>query len=218
MGDIFREVDEELKQERYEKLWRTYGKYIVGAAVVLVLTVAGWKIWQSQETARRLAEGDQFNRAVVLLTNLKTADAAKVFSQIGEQTSSGYGILSRFYQASIVSKSGNRIEAIKLYDSIADASSTPPSMRDLATILGALTALQVSSINTKIIINKIQPMSGPGKPYRHIALEILALGAKREGDIEDARSRYREIVDDPAAANGIRSRAAQMLNILGGSS
>ena len=43
MGDIIREDDEELKQERYEKLWRTYGRYLISLAVVLVLAVAGWK-------------------------------------------------------------------------------------------------------------------------------------------------------------------------------
>ena len=40
---IFREVDEELKQERYEKLWREYRWYIIGAAIVVVAAVAGWQ-------------------------------------------------------------------------------------------------------------------------------------------------------------------------------
>ena len=40
MGDIFREVDEELKQDRYEKLWRQYGKFVIAGAVVVVAAVA----------------------------------------------------------------------------------------------------------------------------------------------------------------------------------
>ena len=60
-------------------------------------------------------------------------------------------------------------------------------------------------------------MSGAGNPYRHIAFEILALTAQREGNAEAARANYRAIVDDPEAATGIRTRAAQMLTILGGS-
>ena len=45
MGDIFREIDEELRQERYERLWRSYGKYVIGIGVALVITLLGWKSW-----------------------------------------------------------------------------------------------------------------------------------------------------------------------------
>ena len=64
---------------------------------------------------------------------------------------------------------------------------------------------------------KLQPVSIAGQPFRHVALEILALVEQQVGDIEAARSNYRAIVDDPAAAIGIRSRAAQMLNLLSAS-
>ena len=88
-------------------------------------------------------------------------------------------------------------------------------MRDLAVILGAFQALRVPSINAAAIEAKIQPMTGAGEAYRHIALEILALTAQRAGDMEKARANYRAIVDDPASPPGIRTRASQMLNILG---
>ena len=52
MGDIFREVDEELKQDRYEKLWRQYGKYVIAGAVLIVAAVAGWKAWESHQTSQ----------------------------------------------------------------------------------------------------------------------------------------------------------------------
>ena len=214
MGDIFREVDEELKQERYEKLWRTYGRYLIGLAIVLVSVVAGWKIWQNHQLNQRIAEGEKFYKAVDFLAAKKTADASQTFSELGEQASSGYGFLARFYEAAGLSKSGLGMEAIKVYDAIAREASVPDSMRDLATILGALNALKISTISSAVIINQIQKLSGPGKPYRHIALEIQALCSQKDGNIKGAQDRYREIADDPKAPNGIRSRAAQMLEIL----
>ncbi|NBP73223.1 MAG: hypothetical protein EBU57_08720 [Alphaproteobacteria bacterium] len=200
MGDIFREVDEELKQERYEKLWRQYRWYIIGAAVVAVAAVAAWQAWNA-----------------ALLLDGKSAEAADAFSSLAQDASSGYGILSRFYQASIASKAGNAVQSIEIYDRIAEDSSAPDSMRGLATVLATLQALKVPSIDAATIRNRIQPMANAGQPYRHAALEILALTAQREGDIDAARANYRAIVDDPAAATGIRTRAAQMLNILGAS-
>jgi len=35
VADIFREIDEELRQERAEKLWRRYGNYVLGGAVAV---------------------------------------------------------------------------------------------------------------------------------------------------------------------------------------
>ena len=48
MSDILREVDEELRRERYQKLWERYGIYVVGAALALVDTAS------ASEIARRL--------------------------------------------------------------------------------------------------------------------------------------------------------------------
>ena len=217
MGDIFREVDEELKQERNEKLWRAYGKYVIAGAVAIVAAVAGWKAWESHRTDQRYAEGQRFAAAAALMQDGKAADASAAFSALAADAGSGYGILARFYEASIVAKGGNAAGAITLYDEIAADGSAPDSMRDLAVVLGAFQALRVPSIDAAAIEAKIQPMSGAGKAYRHIALEILALTAQRSGDMDKARANYRAIVDDVASPPGIRARASQMLNILGAS-
>ncbi len=217
MGDIFREVDEELKQERYEKLWRSYGKYVIAGAVVVVAAVAGWKAWESYQTDQRYAEGKRFAAAAELMQDGKSGEASAAFSALAADAGSGYGILARFYQASLVAKGGDAAGAIGIYDGIADDGSVPGSMRDLAVVLGAFQALRVPSIDAATIEAKIQPMSAAGKTYRHIALEILALTAQRAGDMDKARANYRAIVDDAASPPGIRARASQMLNILGAS-
>ncbi|CAN0522967.1 unnamed protein product, partial [Laminaria digitata] len=196
VGDIFREVDEELKQERYEKLWRNYGKYLIAGAVVVVAAVAGWNAWQSYQTNQRQAEGKQFATAAALMQEGKTGEASAAFSALSAEAGSGYGILARFYQASLVAKTGDAAGAIGIYDAISEDSSAPRSMRELAIVLGALQALRVPSIDAATIEAKVQPMSAAGQAYRHIALEILALTAQRAGDMEKARANYRAIVDD----------------------
>jgi len=41
MSDIFQEVEEDVRKERYEQLWKKYGNYIIGAAAILVIAVGG---------------------------------------------------------------------------------------------------------------------------------------------------------------------------------
>ena len=45
MSDIIREVDEELRHERYKKLWDRFGLYVIGAALLGVLFRAGVPIY-----------------------------------------------------------------------------------------------------------------------------------------------------------------------------
>ena len=50
MSDIIREVDEELRRERMMKLWERYGIYVVAVAVLVVVAVGGWRVWEWYST------------------------------------------------------------------------------------------------------------------------------------------------------------------------
>jgi hypothetical protein len=43
---LFREVDEEVRQEQYKKLWDKFGNYFVALCFVIVASVAGVKGYQ----------------------------------------------------------------------------------------------------------------------------------------------------------------------------
>ena len=60
---IFREVDEEVRAEQFQKLWKRYGAYVTGAAVGIVVAVAGIKgqhEWSPRSV--RAARGEQRSR------------------------------------------------------------------------------------------------------------------------------------------------------------
>ncbi len=46
LSDIFDEVDEDLRADRARKLLQKYGGLLVGAAVLVVIGVGGFKAWQ----------------------------------------------------------------------------------------------------------------------------------------------------------------------------
>ena len=53
---LFREVDEEVRAERFQKLWKQYGAYVAGAAIGVVLAVAGINGWQYWKTKQAVAD------------------------------------------------------------------------------------------------------------------------------------------------------------------
>ena len=47
MSDIFQEVDEELREEKYKSIWRKYKYYLIGVLVLFVLGVSVNAFWKN---------------------------------------------------------------------------------------------------------------------------------------------------------------------------
>ncbi|MEC9183936.1 MAG: hypothetical protein VX930_06640, partial [Pseudomonadota bacterium] len=66
MGDIFQEVEEEVRRDRYSKLWKDYGGYIIAAAVALVLGTTAFVGWREYKAQRQQDDSDRFVAAAAL--------------------------------------------------------------------------------------------------------------------------------------------------------
>ena len=79
---LFREVDEEVRQEQFKKLWARYGKFVIGLAILVILVVAGvegWRYWQNKQSE---TAGDAFFSASKLAASGKAAEAVQQFESI----------------------------------------------------------------------------------------------------------------------------------------
>ncbi len=213
MADIFREVDEDLKHERYEKLWRRYGNYVIGAAVAVVLVTVGVVWWRDYQTSRQLAQGDSFARAMALATGGQRRAAADAFGGLAEEGGLGYATLARFNIAALRAERGDFAGAVAIYDELAETA-VNETLRDLAVILSATYSLE--SADPAELSERLAPLTAADNPWRYSALELTALLAGRSGDREREREIFTRIAEDPGAPAGIRSRAGEMLQIRGG--
>ena len=214
VGDIFREIDEEIRQERLERLWRRHGKHVIAAGVAVVLAVAAVTGWDQYRSSQRQADGARFAAAKALLADGKTADAAALFTALGRESGAGYGALARFHAAALDAGQGRAADAARAYEAIA-AGDVDRSLRDLATVLSALHGID-AGVDGSELAARLQPLAADGHPWRHTARELLGLLAERSGDPAKARDYYRRIVDDVDAPAGVRTRATRILAILGG--
>ena len=58
MSDIFREVEEDVRRERFEQIWKQYGDYIIAGVAVIVIAIAGYELWQRYEETQRLKSSE----------------------------------------------------------------------------------------------------------------------------------------------------------------
>ena len=78
------EVEEEVRKERYEKLWKQYGNYIIVAAALIVAAVAAFQAWQRYDQARRERVSDQFQQATQLAASGNYVRAETEFAALSK--------------------------------------------------------------------------------------------------------------------------------------
>lgn len=211
MTDIFQEVEEDVRREKLERIWREYGAYIIGAAASLILVTAALTAWRAYESRQQAAHARAFIEASALLES-NPADAVKAFEALGEKSGS-YGLLARFREAEALLKQGERKKAADLYDSIAADAGARSRLRDLAMLKNAyLTADETSLADLRA---RLAPLTRADGAWRHLARELLAFAALKDGEKDSAIADFRKLVDDPTVPDGVRSRADTMLRVLG---
>jgi hypothetical protein len=220
LGDVFdqfkREIDEELRQERYEKLWRKYGRYVIAAAGALVVGVAGATVWKEYRNSARIADEVRFSAAKRMVEEGRTPDAAAIFAAIAADSGTNYATLAKFHQAALRADSGDAPGAAAIYRGLADDTGVSQPLRDLATVLLALRRVDdASGDEAADLVRRLEVLAQGASAWRHAAYELLGLLALKAGDEAKAKENFRRIVDDAGAPQGARGRAAQLLSALG---
>ena len=211
MSDLLREVDEELRRERYQKLWERYGIYVIGAALVLVVAVAGWRGWEWYVAREASRAGARFETALELDTAGKQSEADEILAALSKDAPRGYRTLARFRLAADLAQR-DRAAGATAYDSLADDTSVEPAFRDLAKVRAALALVDTASASE--IARRLEPLIAGNSAFKASAREILGLARYRAGEREAARRLFVEIVADPETPPSLRSRAQLMLALL----
>ncbi|MBT3991636.1 MAG: tetratricopeptide repeat protein [Rhodospirillaceae bacterium] len=212
--NLFKEIDEDLRQQKYADLWKKYGKFVIGAAVALVVGVASIKGWQAYDLNRKSEDSKLLASALKSIARDKPDTASGILAKLAQDGSSGYAVLARFNQAAILAKKGDGKAASGAYLALSDDSSIDEIMRDMALIMAALHGIE--SGDAVALSQKLTRLINGTNAWRHSAKELSALLAQKSGDKAKAQKLYKELSDDATAPSGIRTRAAEMTAILGG--
>ncbi len=204
MADIFHEVDEEVRRERLQKLWDRYGIYLIALAVLFVAGVAAWRGYEWWQAKKAATAGAAFESALSLSEEGKHAEAEAVLAKVAAEAPAGYRILARLRAAAELAQV-KPADAVKAYDELAVDNSLGPTLRDLAAVRAGM--LVVDSASLADMQRRLDPLSQPGRTFRHIARELLALSAWRNHDFTAARRYVDMIATDAESPPGSRARA-----------
>ena len=204
MADIFHEVDEEVRRERLQKLLDRYGIYAIALAVLIVAGIGAWRGYEYWEAKKAAAAGAAFESALSLSEEGKHAEAEAAFAKVAAEAPAGYGILARLRAAAELAQA-KPADAVKAYDELAADNSLGATLQDLAAVRAGM--LMVDSAPLSDMRRRLDPVSEPGRAFRHSARELLALSAWRNHDFTAARRYLDMIATDAESPPGTRARA-----------
>jgi len=211
---LFREVEEDLRSEQLLRLWKRFGGYVIAAAVTVVVVVAGVEGWTAWQSSVRTKEAERYFTASVATPQAESPAVAQALETLRDTGQTGYAALAGLRRADMLANQGDVSAAIQAYDALSADGSAPQAVRDLASMLAALRALDLEDVDS--VRGRLRPMTGADNPWRPLAQEMLALLASKDGQVAEARALYESLADDREAPQGVRRRAADMLLALGG--
>jgi hypothetical protein len=214
VSDIFREVDEEVRQEQIITFLKRYGKYLAAVIVLVIAVVAGYRYFQDQTRAEHARLGDAFDEAVLLVEEGKAAEALPKLQAIGKESpSDSFGLLARFRVAELQAQAKDVKAAQATYDAIAADSGAMKVYRDLAAYYAA--ALLLESGGGADLEKRLQSMSGSDNVWHLSVDELRGLNQYKMGQRDAAVKTFKELLDKAPADSGFKLRAQQMLMVLG---
>lgn len=207
MTDIFREIDEDLRRDRYSKLLRRLAPAIAVVIVLIVGGVGGWQAWQWFERQTSQQAGGRFEEALQAAREGRGADAEAALAVIAADSPAGYRLLARFRLAALTG-ARDAAAGAAAFTAIASDTGVDATWRDLAKLRATL--LQIGTLSADEVQAALQPLAAPGQPWRFTALETLGVVALDAGRFEDAGRWFDQIVTDPGAPAGLRRRVQEI--------
>lgn len=173
-NDLIHEVEESLKQERMEKLWKEYGSYVIAACVLAVLftaAISGWRTYNvkanTADTAAVLYALDQENKAQAVSTMLETEDLR-----------GGQEAVARLTAAGLLIREDKPAEALTHYRAVAANGDVPEMFRELARYLAVRTAWTLDSDGDKaqVLLDELSPViANEGSSWKYHARVLAAM-------------------------------------------
>ncbi|MEL6386252.1 MAG: hypothetical protein AAFR41_06415 [Pseudomonadota bacterium] len=203
MTDIFEEVEEAHRKDRFDDAWQKYGWVVWLAGLGIIIAVAANEImsWQREQALDQRAAG--LEAAVAAFEAADYAAAESQFQAIVDGGSSLAPIAAQYLAQVRLEGTGNRDGAVAALEASANLEGDP--FQRIAALKAAY--LKSDSATLAELEAMLAPLLSGDSPASALAQELVAAKAFEAGDFERARTDFNYLRFAPNAPEGLRRRA-----------
>lgn len=214
MTDLFEEVEEQLRSDRYRALARKGAPWVLAAAaaaLVVALGYWGWQQYQQQTTDKASIE---YTAGLTAYAQGDQAKAVQLWGDVAKSPARAYKSLALMQLGGVKIGSGKPEDvkaAVALFDQAA-AAAPDDILGDAARLKSAFAILDTAAFSD--VEGRLTPLMKDGHPYRVQAREALAFAKLMKGDMAGARSDFVVITGTLDAPEGARQRAQAAMGLI----
>ena len=208
---FFREVDDQLRQDRLAIFWQRHGRVALAAVVLGLAALAGVLWWQNHRAQAAGQDGEALTAVLGDLGAGKKAGAKAKLDALAASPRPGYSVTARLTNAALALESGDEKGAAAQFKAIAADAAVPTPFRDLALIRG--TAVEFDTLPPQQVIDRLRPLAVAGSPWFGSASEMIAVAHLKLGQPAQAGPIFNAIAHDPRVPETLRARALRMAGL-----
>ncbi|WP_312733124.1 tetratricopeptide repeat protein [Brevundimonas sp.] len=203
MVDVFEQVEEELRSERYKRLARTWLPVVGVVLVVALIGALGWWGWDSYNSNQAAKGAAAYDRGMEALRAEKPMDARAAFEE-AVKAGGAYKVLALQQQAGLAVTANKIPDAVRLFDEASKAANDP-ILGDPAALKAAFLIMDTAPLDE--IEKRLQPLADDKRPLHAFAQEALALARLQHGKTKEAREAFVLLQLGQDVPDSVRQRA-----------
>lgn len=209
---FIKEVTEDVKNDKLREMWEKHGLYIILFVVVAISAAVSFETFKAWKDKRSQTWSDSYAYALNLQNQGKYDESLNVLDKIQKTGGSIYSDVAKIQTSNILFEQGKTEEAITLLQEIVDNKSVNKKMRDVSAV--KLASYKLDTAPRAEIDELLQPLIKENGSWTNIAKEMTAMAAIRDGNIEEAKVLYNEILNTQNLPDGLKLRVQDMLSVL----
>lgn len=195
MSELLREIEEDIRRERFDKLWHSFGKVMVGVSLGVIFVTICVVVIQGRRQASAMEKTSQFIKGIDRMNIEDYKGAIPVFGELADGPGSPYYGLAMLRKAQAHNALSDHEEAQKTYKTLADND----------PVFGSLARLMLPG-------SKDQPQEpAAGSPFFYTQSESKAWALLQQGKKDDAVAQFFALYQDPLAPLSMRERVTEVL-------
>lgn len=211
MSDLFEEVEERLRSDRYRALALKALPWVLGILAAGLIAFFGYWGWQHYRTGQAAKASEQYSAGLDALNQGRKDEAAKLWGQVAQSPSPAYKSLALMQLGGLKLIDKQNAEAVKFFDQAADAA-PDDVIGDVARLKSAFAVLDTAP--QKDLEARLTPLMKEGRPYRLQAREALGFAKLMAGDTAGARGEFVVINQSLDAPESARERAKAVMDLI----